>query len=75
MNIIAIGKDATVSSSNTIRIGNTSVNKIGIGKAPGASSILDFQVTTARLSTGGTWVNASDERIKDQKQQLMNRKC
>lgn len=70
MNIIAIGKDATVSSSNTIRIGNTSVNKIGIGKAPGASSILDFQVTTARLSTGGTWVNASDERIKDQKQQL-----
>ena len=69
-NAIAIGYGITVSQSNSIRIGGSTMTKIGIGKNASASNILEFQVTTARLTTGGVWTNASDERIKDQKQQL-----
>ena len=69
-NGIAIGYNALVTSSNTIRIGNTSINKIGIGKNCGATNILEFQSTTAKLTTGGVWTNASDERIKNQKTEL-----
>ncbi|HNV98162.1 MAG TPA: tail fiber domain-containing protein [Chitinophagales bacterium] len=46
------------------------MTKLGIGKNCSGSSILEFQVTTAKLTTGGVWTNASDERIKDQKTQL-----
>lgn len=69
-NVIVIGANASIAISNACRIGSASVSKLGIGKSPAASSILDFQVTTARLTTGGVWTNASDERIKDQKTQL-----
>ncbi|MBK7566888.1 MAG: tail fiber domain-containing protein [Bacteroidetes bacterium] len=69
-NAIAIGYGLTISQSNSVRLGGTSITKLGIGKNASASNIMEFQVTTARLTTGGVWTNASDERIKDQKQQL-----
>lgn len=69
-NAIVIGYNTQITASNTIRIGNSSMTKLGIGKNCSGSSILEFQVTTAKLTTGGVWTNASDERIKDQKTQL-----
>jgi hypothetical protein len=46
--------------------GNTSVTKWGFGINTTAANILEFNntVTTARLTTGGVWTNASDYNVK-----------
>lgn len=64
-NGIALGQNANVTLDNCAVIGNSLITKIGIGKTPAAANILEFQVTTAKLTTGGVWTNASDRRIKD----------
>ncbi|MFI5136167.1 MAG: tail fiber domain-containing protein, partial [Chitinophagales bacterium] len=69
-NSIAIGFSSGIGLSNAVRIGNSSITKISIGKDPSASDILDFQVTSAKLTTGGVWTNASDRRLKNNFQDL-----
>ncbi len=69
-NGIVIGSGAAVTLDNCAVIGNASLTKIGIGKTPTASNILEFQATTAKLTTGGVWTNASDRKIKDNITQL-----
>jgi hypothetical protein len=69
-NGIVIGNGAVVTLDNCAVIGNSSVTKIGIGKTPSSSNILEFQVTTAKLTTGGVWTNASDRKLKDNITQL-----
>ncbi len=63
-NAIAIGYFTSVSQSNSIRLGNSSISKIGIGKNTSAGSIMEFQATTAKLTTGGVWTDASDRKLK-----------
>jgi len=70
VNSIVIGYNCNVDQSNTIRIGNPSITKIGIGRTPSTNDIMDFQVTTAKLTTGGVWTNASDRRLKNNFQDL-----
>jgi hypothetical protein len=69
-NSIAIGYLATVDQNNVIRFGDTAITKIGIGCTPLTDDILDFQVTTAKLTTGGAWTNASDRKLKNNFQDL-----
>lgn len=69
-NSIAIGFNCKIDQSNAIRLGNSNVAKIGIGKNPDASNILDFEVTTAKLTTGGVWTNASDRKLKNNFEKL-----
>ena len=63
-NATGIGYNADVTVSNTVRIGSA-INRIGIGKECSSSNILEFSTTTAKLSNGGTWTNASDKRLKE----------
>lgn len=72
-NSIALGSGVQVSQSNAIVIGNGLLTKIGIGKNTSASNIMDFAATTARLTTGGVWTNASDPKLKNNVQQLEKR--
>jgi hypothetical protein len=51
-------------------LGNSSVTKLGIGVTPSSSNIVQFQTTTAKLTTGGTWTNASDRKLKDRFEKL-----
>ncbi len=64
-NVVSIGRGAYVSSSNVVVLGNGLITKIGIGVTPSAANIMEFAVTTARLTVGGTWTNASDRNIKE----------
>lgn len=70
LDAIAIGAFTTVTASNTGVIGNSSFLRLGIGGAPSGSNRLDFGMTSAKLTNGGVWTNASDERLKDQKTRL-----
>ncbi|MGB3075243.1 MAG: tail fiber domain-containing protein, partial [Chitinophagales bacterium] len=63
-NATGIGYNADVTVSSTARIGS-SITRIGIGKECSSSSILEFSATTAKLTSGGTWTNASDKRLKE----------
>lgn len=63
-NAIAIGYFTSISQSNSIRLGNSSINKIGIGRNASAGSVMEFQATSAKLTTGGVWTDASDKRLK-----------
>jgi trimeric autotransporter adhesin len=65
-NSTALGNGAIVSQSNSMLFGNTAVTKWGFGTNAAAANILEFNsgVTTARLTTGGVWTNASDKNIK-----------
>lgn len=65
VNAISVGFNSDVCTSNSIRLGNTGITKMGIGKCCSSTNILDFQVTTAKLTTGGVWTNASDPKLKD----------
>jgi trimeric autotransporter adhesin len=69
-NSIALGSDVNITLDNCAVIGNASVNKFGFGKTPAAANILEFQATTAKLTTGGVWTNASDRKLKDNITQL-----
>lgn len=69
-NAICIGSNASISQSNSIRIGNTSVTKLGIGKNTSSGSVMEFQTTTAKLTTGGVWTDASDKKLKRNIKQL-----
>jgi hypothetical protein len=62
----AIGQTATVTQSNSMVFGNTLVTKWGFGTNTVAANILEFNptVTTAVLTTGGAWTNASDRAVK-----------
>ncbi|NOT52556.1 MAG: hypothetical protein HOP10_14905 [Chitinophagaceae bacterium] len=79
-NASAIGNEATVNASNTMVFGNNSVNKWGFGVNTSAANILEFNnaITTARLTIGGVWTNASDRNLKNNfselnKKDLLNR--
>src|SRR5262249_3979268 len=65
-NTITIGHNISNSQSNSVVLGNTGITKWGFGVNVGAANILEFNsaVTTARLTTGGVWTNASDKNIK-----------
>lgn len=66
VNATAIGCGAQVSCSNTMSLGNNNVTKWGFGVAcPAAGNILEFANTTATLTTGGVWTNASDRTLKE----------
>ncbi len=69
-NGIAIGNSASVTLDNCAVIGNQFVAKLGIGKTPGAANIMEFSITTAKLTGGGVWTNASDRKLKDHITQL-----
>ncbi len=66
VNSTAIGFAADVIQSNSMVFGNDEVTKWGFGTNPAAGSILEFPplLTTARLSIGGVWINASDRHVK-----------
>lgn len=68
-NATGIGYNADVTVSNTARVGS-GISRIGIGKECSSSSILEFSATSAKLSSGGTWTNSSDERLKENKEVL-----
>lgn len=65
VNQTAVGSGVFISASNCVVMGNSSVTKWGMGITPGATNILEFVNTTAKLTTGGVWTNASDRNIKD----------
>lgn len=65
-NAIAIGGSVTVQANGQAVIGSGSVTKFGLGTAStNLTNILEFGATTAKLTTGGTWTNASDRNIKE----------
>jgi hypothetical protein len=61
----AIGYSATLNVNNAIVLGNAQVSKLGIGCTPLPDDILDFEATTAKLTIGGVWINASDRKLKN----------
>jgi len=65
-NVTAIGYNVSVSASNTMVFGNSSITKWGFGANASAGNILEFNnaLTTACLTTGGVWTNASDSTLK-----------
>jgi trimeric autotransporter adhesin len=63
-NTISIGYNVTNTQSNSVVLGNAAITKWGFGKNTSAASILEFVNTTASLTTGGVWTNASDKNIK-----------
>jgi trimeric autotransporter adhesin len=65
-NTITIGHNITNTQSNSVVLGNGSITKWGFGVNTGAANILEFNnaVTTARLTAGGVWTNASDKSLK-----------
>ncbi|HYV94110.1 MAG TPA: tail fiber domain-containing protein [Chitinophagales bacterium] len=67
---IAIGADASVNVSGTVILGSSFVTKWGFGHNCSSSNIFDFANTTAKLTTGGAWTNASDRRLKNNFEKL-----
>ena len=65
-NTITIGHTATNTQSNSVVLGNGAITKWGFGVNAAAANVLEFNaaVTTARLTIGGVWTNASDKNIK-----------
>jgi trimeric autotransporter adhesin len=79
-NTVTIGHNISNSQNNSVVLGNGSITKWGFGVNTGAANILEFNnaVTTARLTTGGVWTNASDKNIKTNftlldKKEMLNR--
>ncbi|MBK6484669.1 MAG: tail fiber domain-containing protein [Chitinophagales bacterium] len=64
-NATAIGANALVCSSNMMVFGDAAVTKWGLGICPAAANIIQFSNTTATLTTGGVWTNASDKKLKN----------
>jgi hypothetical protein len=66
-NTITIGHNITNTQSNSVVLGNSNITKWGFGTNTTADNIIEFNnaITTARLTTGGVWVNASSEDIKE----------
>lgn len=69
-NATAIGYQSNVTASNTFVFGDGNVIKWGFGKNAASGNIIEFANTTAKLTTGGAWTNASDIRLKDQVEKL-----
>jgi hypothetical protein len=63
-NATAVGANATVCASNTMVFGDTNVTGWGFGKCPGGN-LFAINGTTAVLTAGGTWQNASDVNTKE----------
>ncbi|MDX1476403.1 MAG: tail fiber domain-containing protein [Saprospiraceae bacterium] len=63
-NSIAIGSQTYAPLSNSVAIGDD-IDYIGIGIEPANDAVLKFSATTAKLTTGGTWQNASDRNLKE----------
>jgi trimeric autotransporter adhesin len=65
-NTVTIGYNISNTQSNSVVLGNAAITKWGFGVNAGGANILEFNnaVTTARLTTGGVWTNASDKYIK-----------
>jgi hypothetical protein len=68
-NAAAIGYGATVTASNNMVFGNSSVVGWGFGVAPGTTAAIKVGSTTlngngATLTLGGVWTNASDSTKK-----------
>jgi hypothetical protein len=66
-NASALGYNAQVCNSNMMVLGNSSVTKWGFGICPGSTNIIEFPsaLTSAKLTTGGVWTDASDENLKE----------
>ena len=73
INSTAIGNGASVTNSNNFVFGNGSVVKWGFGHTAASGNIVDFANTTAKLTTGGVWTNASDRKLKDRFEKLDNK--
>lgn len=71
-NGIAIGHNVNLTADNCAVIGSNVITKWGFGITPVAANIIQFvsTTTTAKLTTGGVWTNASDRKLKDNIQQL-----
>ncbi|MBA3649665.1 MAG: tail fiber domain-containing protein [Chitinophagales bacterium] len=69
-NAIAIGAQFKITGSNTVVIGNSSFTKVGFGVNPSQNNIMQFVNTSASLTTGGVWSNASDRKLKDNFEKL-----
>jgi trimeric autotransporter adhesin len=65
-NTVTIGHNISNTQSNSVVLGNAAITKWGFGANVAAANILEFNnaVTTARLTVGGVWTNASDKCIK-----------
>lgn len=65
-NSTALGYGADVIQSNSMVFGNSDVIKWGFATNATAGNILEFNsaLTTARLTIGGVWTNASDRNLK-----------
>ena len=65
-NTITIGHNIINTQSNSVVLGNAAITKWGFGTNTTATNILEFNsaITTARLTSGGVWTNASDRNIK-----------
>lgn len=71
-NSTVIGANATVSTSNTVSIGNENVTSWAFGRSSTSNSTYAFQIgsTTANgnaayLTKGGVWTNASSREFKE----------
>jgi hypothetical protein len=64
VNSIALGYGANVTMSNAVAIGSGST-RFGMGTSPSNASIIKVNGTTAVLTLGGAWPNASDRNIKE----------
>lgn len=71
-NGIAIGHNVNLTADNCAVIGSNVITKWGFGITPVTANIIQFvsTTTTAKLTTGGVWTNASDRKLKDNIQQL-----
>jgi hypothetical protein len=69
-NQTAIGSGAQVISNDAMVFGNSSVVEWGFGLDPTGGNIIQFINTTAKLTGGGVWTNASDQNIKENITQL-----
>ena len=66
-NTVTIGHSISNSQNNSVVLGNGFITKWGFGTNATAANIVEFNsaVTTARLTTGGVWTNASDRFAKE----------
>ncbi len=63
-NSLVLGHSTTTTMSNSAAIG-FGLTRFGMGVAPSNGGIMTFNGTTAKLTLGGVWQNASDRSIKE----------
>jgi hypothetical protein len=63
-NSIVIGHSATTTMNNSVALGS-GTTRFGLGVAPSNGGIITVNGTTAILTNGGAWQNASDRNVKE----------